>query len=62
MKDANDTRNIGPRFGSPLWVYMTAVSVAGSAVLVLAFMYLGRVRGHHLSLPMFWVVSGMILA
>ncbi|HEY3907609.1 MAG TPA: EAL domain-containing protein [Streptosporangiaceae bacterium] len=25
-------------------------------------MYLGRVRGHHLSLPMFWVVSGMILA
>jgi diguanylate cyclase (GGDEF)-like protein len=62
MKDANDTRNIGPRFGSPLWAYMTGISVAGSAVLIVAFMYLGRVRGHHLSLPMFWVVSGMILA
>ncbi len=61
MKDANDTRNIGPRFGSPLWLYMTAVSVAGSAVLVVAFFQLGDLHGH-LSLPMFWVVSGMILA
>jgi diguanylate cyclase (GGDEF)-like protein len=61
MKDANDTRNIGPRFGSPLWLYMTAISVAGSAVLAAAFFGLGDLR-NHLSLPMFWVVSGMILA
>jgi len=61
MKDSNDTRNIGPRFGSPLWLYMTAISVAGSAVLGVAFFRLGDLRGH-LSLPMVWVVSGMILA
>ena len=29
MRDPNDTRDIGPRIGSPLWIYLTAVTVAG---------------------------------
>src|SRR5215469_3266081 len=61
MKDANDTRNIAPRIGSPLWIYMTAVSVAGSLVLGIAIWQL-----HHLVAlvrsPMFWVVGGLIVA
>ena len=29
MRDPNDTRDIGPRIGSPLWNYITAVTAAG---------------------------------
>lgn len=61
MKDPNDTRNIGPRPGSPLWKYMAAVCVAGAIVLGMAAVWLHGVRdvaGH----PLFWVVAAMILA
>ncbi len=61
MKDANDARNIAPRIGSPLWIYMTAVSVVGSAVLGFAIIQLNDLQ-KLLSSPMFWVVGGMILA
>jgi diguanylate cyclase (GGDEF)-like protein len=61
MKDPNDTRNIGPRPGSPLWIEMTAVTVVGAIVLVIASWKL-----HHLpdlaSIPMFWVIALMIMA
>jgi diguanylate cyclase (GGDEF)-like protein len=36
MRDPNDPRDAGPRIGSPLWIYLTAVTVAGAAVLALA--------------------------
>lgn len=36
MRDPNDPRNHGPRIGSPLWIYLTGVTVAGGAVLALA--------------------------
>lgn len=64
MKDANDTRNIAPRIGSPLWIFMTAVSVVGGGVLCFALLYLSRHYNLHklLGKPMFWVVAGMILA
>jgi diguanylate cyclase (GGDEF)-like protein len=61
MKDENDTRNIAPRIGSPLWIYMTAVSVVGSGVLGAAMFYLGGFQ-RQLTHAMFWVVAGMILA
>ncbi len=61
MKDANDSRNIGPRFGSPLWTYMAAVSAAGIAVLGFAMFFLSHLIDQ-LRMPMFWVVAGMILA
>jgi diguanylate cyclase (GGDEF)-like protein len=64
MKDANDTRNIAPRIGSPLWIFMAAVTVVGSGVLAFALFDLSRRYDVHalLSKPMFWVVGGMILA
>ena len=34
MRDPNDTRDIGPRIGSPLWIYITAVTVAGLGALL----------------------------
>jgi diguanylate cyclase (GGDEF)-like protein len=64
MKDTNDTRNIAPRIGSPLWIFMTAVSVVGGVLLGIALFDLSR-RDHLQNLvshPMFWVVGGMILA
>jgi diguanylate cyclase (GGDEF)-like protein len=61
MKDANDPRNIAPRIGSPLWIYMTAVSVAGGGVLAISMYRLRHVRGL-VSSPMFWVVAGLMVA
>lgn len=60
MRNPNDMRNVGPRPGSPPWIFMTAVTAAG-AVLVLATAQ----QMHHaetlLTQPLFWVVGGMIL-
>jgi EAL domain len=33
MKDPSDTRDIGPRIGSPSWIYLTVVAVAGLGAL-----------------------------
>ncbi len=62
MKDPNDTRDIGPRIGSPLWVYLTAVTVAGLAVVVmvvprLSLPGLRGLAGH----PLFWVIAALAL-
>jgi diguanylate cyclase (GGDEF)-like protein len=64
MKDANDARNIAPRIGSPLWIFMTAVLVVGGGGLAIALFNLSRLDHFQelLSDPMFWVVGGMILA
>ncbi len=66
MKDPTDTRDIGPRVGSPLWIHMTAVTVAGTVIFGLAVSYL--VDPSRVSLltcirqPLFWVLAVMILA
>ena len=38
MKDPSDTRDIGPRIGSPLWIYLTVVTVAGLGTLLVALL------------------------
>jgi len=48
MKDPNDTRNIAPRRGSPLWIDITAVTAVGALVLMLAVL---RLRGAHYFIP-----------
>jgi diguanylate cyclase (GGDEF)-like protein len=40
MRDPGDSRDTGPRIGSPLWIYMTAVTGAGCAVLALGMVSL----------------------
>ena len=42
MKDPNDTRDIGPRVGSPLWTYLTVVTVSGAILFALAMTWLPR--------------------
>ena len=60
MKDPTDTRDIGPRVGSPLWIHLTSVTVVGAVVFALTL-----TRLMHLSLlivhPLFWVLAAMIV-
>ena len=60
MKDPNDTRDIGPRVGSPLWIYMTAVTVVGLAVFAWALANLSGLADlvHH---PLFWVIAALVV-
>src|SRR5487761_1548660 len=63
MKDPNDTRDVTPRAGSPLWIYLTVVSVAGLAVLCVSMTSLGPASIHHLvRSPLLWTIAGLIIA
>ena len=59
MKDPNDTRDTGPRAGSPLWIHMTAVIVAGAAVFAWAMTRLSGLD-ELLRHPQFWVIAALV--
>jgi len=62
MKDRNDSRDVRPRIGSPLWVYLALVTVAGLGLLGAAIASLaGGGLVHVLGQPLFWVVAGLAL-
>jgi diguanylate cyclase (GGDEF)-like protein len=62
MRNPNDdTRDVVPRFGSPPWIYFTAVSAAAAAVLGVTAAHLRGVP-NITDTPMFWVLAGMVLA
>jgi len=61
MRNPNDTRDVVPRFGSPPWIYIAAVSVAGAAVLGVAAAHLRGVADLA-NTPIFWVMAGMVVA
>jgi len=60
MRNPSDMRDVVPRLGSPPWIYITAVSIAGAVLLGFSATGLDDlptlVRN-----PMFWVITGMIL-
>ena len=60
MKDPTDTRDIGPRVGSPLWIHLTVVTFAGAVVFGLC---LTKLAGLSLlvSHPLFWILAAMIV-
>ena len=62
MKDPNNTRDTVPRPGSPLWIYVLCVTVAGIAVLAcalgcLAVPDLKGIAGD----PVFWLLGSFIV-
>jgi GGDEF domain-containing protein len=62
MKDRNDSRDVRPRTGSPLWVYLASVTAAGLAALVPAVASVSAAGlVHLLTEPLFWVVAGLAL-
>ncbi|HEY2552890.1 MAG TPA: bifunctional diguanylate cyclase/phosphodiesterase [Streptosporangiaceae bacterium] len=60
MKDPNDTSDIAPRVSSPLWIHMTAVIVAGTAVFAVGMAHL-RMLPHLAGVPMFWLLAALIV-
>jgi diguanylate cyclase (GGDEF)-like protein len=62
MKDPNDPRDIIPRIGSPLWIYITAVIAAGAVVLGVAAAALpGSGVESLLRQPLLWVIVVLAL-
>ena len=60
MKDPTDTRDIGPRVGSPLWLYLTTVTVIGAAFFAMAMDHLTGLSGL-IDHPLFWVLALMVV-
>ncbi len=61
MRDPNDTREIGPRAGSPLWIHLTTVTAAGAGVFAWAMTRLAGVPAHLLGHPLFWLVAMLVV-
>jgi diguanylate cyclase (GGDEF)-like protein len=60
MTDPTDTRDIGPRVGSPLWTYMTAVTVAGAGAFGLAAHWLMNLQQLAMH-PLPWVLVALVV-
>jgi diguanylate cyclase (GGDEF)-like protein len=60
MKDPNDTRDIGPRVGSPLWFHITACTVAGAVAFGLTMTHLTGLSAV-VTHKQFWVLATMIV-
>jgi diguanylate cyclase (GGDEF)-like protein len=61
MKDPKDTRDIGPRAGSPLWIHLATVTAVGTLAFAFAMTRLSGL-GPLLRDPLFWLVSALIVA
>ena len=60
MKDPTDTRDIGPRVGSPLWIHLTIVTLVGAVVFGLAVSRLSGL-GYLTGRPLFWVLAALVV-
>jgi diguanylate cyclase (GGDEF)-like protein len=62
MREPTDTKDIGPRVGSPLWIHITSVIVLGVAGVVFAESHLMlREQAGLFHEPLFWVLAAMVL-
>ena len=64
MKDPNDTRDIGPRVGSPLWIHLTTVTAAGAVAFAAAMFHLHGLLtwpGGLFLHPLFWLLAALIV-
>jgi diguanylate cyclase (GGDEF)-like protein len=62
MREPTDTRDIGPRVGSPLWIYIASVTVIGVAAVVFAESHVMlREQSGLFQKPLFWVLAAMVL-
>ncbi|MGH3272943.1 MAG: putative bifunctional diguanylate cyclase/phosphodiesterase [Streptosporangiaceae bacterium] len=65
MKDPNDTRDLGPRIGSPLWIHLVAVTTAGAVAFAVAMAHLHGLARPPAGLiwhPLFWLLAALIVA
>ncbi|MDF5753405.1 EAL domain-containing protein [Spongiactinospora sp. TRM90649] len=62
MTDPTDTRDTGPRVGSPLWAYLAAVTTIGFTTLAVALALLEPAEPLGLTgVPLFWVLSALVV-
>ncbi|MET9339583.1 MULTISPECIES: putative bifunctional diguanylate cyclase/phosphodiesterase [unclassified Nonomuraea] len=62
MTDPTDTRDTGPRVGSPLWAFLLAVSVIGFTALLVAELRLDLAGLAELArTPLFWVLAVLVV-
>ncbi|MGW4422132.1 putative bifunctional diguanylate cyclase/phosphodiesterase [Streptosporangium sp. NPDC004631] len=62
MADPNDTRDTGPRVGSPLWAYLAAVTTTGFIVLAVAPWLIGSEQLVGLvRSPLFWMLTVLVV-
>jgi len=66
MKDPNDTRDIGPRVGSPLWIHVKVFTVLGAVAFGLTMYHLAEPSGRSglrllVGHPLFWVLAAMVV-
>lgn len=62
MADPNDTRDTGPRAGSPLWSYLATVIAAGFTVLAVTQWLIGQEELAGLARsPLFWMLSILVV-
>ncbi|MDA2804352.1 putative bifunctional diguanylate cyclase/phosphodiesterase [Nocardiopsis suaedae] len=62
MKDPNNTRDVGPRVGTPLWLYLAGTTVAGCGLLGGSLVWTGPSGLAALAdEPLVWVVLCMVV-
>src|SRR5690625_822375 len=62
MLDPNNTRDVGPRAGTPLWLYLAGITFAGGALLGAALYFYGLARLQQLiSMPLIWLMLCMAI-
>ncbi|GAA3750668.1 diguanylate cyclase (GGDEF)-like protein [Spinactinospora alkalitolerans] len=62
MKDPNNTRDVGPRVGTPLWLYLVSTTVAGCVLLGVSLFGVGLDRLQSLAAqPLVWVILCMVV-
>ncbi|MFI7609778.1 putative bifunctional diguanylate cyclase/phosphodiesterase [Nonomuraea terrae] len=62
MTDPTDTRDTGPRVGTPLWAYLAGITVIGCTALVVAMVRLDLTDLVGLArTPLFWVLMVLVI-
>ncbi|GAA3766063.1 putative bifunctional diguanylate cyclase/phosphodiesterase [Salinactinospora qingdaonensis] len=62
MKDPNNTRDVGPRAGTPLWLYLASTTVAGCVLLGVSVMWLGVEQlSSVMAQPLVWVILCVVI-
>ncbi|MFI6597948.1 putative bifunctional diguanylate cyclase/phosphodiesterase [Nonomuraea sp. NPDC050536] len=62
MADPTDTRDTGPRVGTPLWAFLAGVNVIGITALVVAMLRLHMGEVVDLArTPLFWVLAVLVI-
>ncbi|WP_327089815.1 EAL domain-containing protein [Nonomuraea sp. NBC_01738] len=62
MTDPTDTRDTGPRMGTPLWAFLAGITVIGAAALLAALLRLDPAGLAELAqTPLFWVLCVLVV-